>query len=64
MVQTGHVDISKTLTKKKLVELISEKGLSLYTMSERYCIVPELRNLDIMQYRELIVSPWRKLWLI
>ncbi|OQY13367.1 MAG: plasmid stabilization protein, partial [Desulfobacteraceae bacterium 4572_19] len=38
---------------------IKKKASSLYTMPERCRIVPELRDHGIMQYRELIVPPWR-----
>jgi toxin ParE1/3/4 len=38
---------------------IFQKIKSLYTMPERCRIVPELKDQGILQYRELIVPPWR-----
>lgn len=38
---------------------IKKKASGLYTMPERCRIVPELKDQGIIQYRELIVQPWR-----
>ena len=38
---------------------IFQKIKSLYTMPEKCRIVPELKDQGILQYRELIVPPWR-----
>ncbi len=43
----------------KIFQKIKKKASSLYTMSERCRIVPELKDQGIMQYRELIAPPWR-----
>jgi len=43
----------------KTFRKIQEKVSKLYTMPERCRIIPELREQGIMQYRELIVDPWR-----
>lgn len=43
----------------KIFQKIRNKASSLYTMPERCRIVPELKDQGIMQYRELIVPPWR-----
>jgi len=43
----------------KIFQKIKIKASSLYTMPERCRIVPELKDQGIMQYRELIVPPWR-----
>jgi len=43
----------------KILKKIKNKTSSLYTMPERCRIVPELKDQGIMQYRELILSPWR-----
>ena len=42
----------------QIFQKIKKKSSSLYTMPERCRIVPELRDQGILQYRELIVSPW------
>ncbi len=43
---------------------ISQKASSLYILPERGRIVPELRDQGILQYRELIISPWRVIYRI
>jgi toxin ParE1/3/4 len=43
----------------KIFKKIKNKASSLYTMPERCRIVPELKDQGVMQYRELILSPWR-----
>ena len=48
----------------KLFNRIKQKASSLYTFPERGRIVPELRDQGILQYRELVVSPWRILYRI
>ena len=48
----------KTLTK------IRQKASDLYALPERGRIVPELQDQGVMQYRELIVFPWRLIYRI
>ena len=48
----------------KLFKRIKQKASSLYTLPERGRIVPELRDQGILQYRELVISPWRILYRI
>jgi len=48
----------------KLFKRIKQKASSLYTLPERGRIVPELRDHGILQYREIIISPWRILYRI
>ncbi|CAB1060330.1 Death on curing protein, Doc toxin [Olavius sp. associated proteobacterium Delta 1] len=48
----------------KIVKRIKQKASSLYTFPERGRIVPELRDQGILQYRELVISPWRVLYRI
>ena len=43
---------------------IRQKASSLYTLPERGRIVQELRDHGILQYRELIISPWRVIYRI
>ncbi len=43
----------------KIFRKIKKSASSLYTMPERCRVVPELKEEGIMQYRELIVKPWR-----
>lgn len=48
----------------KIFKGIKQKAASLYMFPERCRIVPELRDQEILQYRELIISPWRILYRI
>lgn len=43
---------------------IRQKASSLYNLPERGRIVPEFREHGILQYRELIISPWRVIYRI
>jgi len=43
----------------KVLKRIREKASSLYHSPKRGRIVPELQEQGILQYRELIVPPWR-----
>ena len=43
---------------------IKQKASGLYTFPERGRIVPELRDQGVVQYRELIISPWRIIYRI
>ncbi len=48
----------------KTFENIKQKASNLYLFPERGRIVPELQDQGILQYRELIISPWRLLYRI
>ena len=48
----------------KTLRNIEKKASSLFRFSERGRIVPELRDQGILQYREIIISPWRILYRI
>ena len=54
-----HIATDSPANALKVFQKIKKKASSLYTMPERCRIVPELRDQGIMQYRELIVPPWR-----
>lgn len=43
---------------------IRQKASHLYTLPERGRIVPELQGQGIINYRELIISPWRLIYRI
>jgi toxin ParE1/3/4 len=43
---------------------IKKRASLLYTLPERGRIVPELRDQGILQYREIIIPPWRILYRI
>ena len=54
-----YIAIDSPTNALKIFKKIKNKASGLYTMPERCRIVPELKDQGIMQYRELIISPWR-----
>ena len=48
----------------KLLISIKQKASNLYTLPETGRIVPELKGQGILQYRELIIQPWRLMYRI
>ena len=48
----------------RIFKRIKQKASNLYTFPERGRIVPELRDQGILQYRELVIPPWRILYRI
>ncbi len=47
-----------------ILKNIKQSASSLYTLPERGRIVPELRDQGILQYRELIIPPWKIIYRI
>ena len=54
-----YIAIDSPSTALNILKKIRNKASQLYSMPERCRIVPELKNQGIMQYRELIIPPWR-----
>jgi len=54
-----YITIDSPANALKIFQKIKKKASSLYAMPERCRIVPELKDQGILQYRELIVLPWR-----
>jgi plasmid stabilization system protein ParE len=52
------------LNAQKIFKKIEEKASSLYLFPNRGRLVPELKDQGILQYRELIHSPWRIIYRI
>ena len=48
----------------KIFKSLKQKASSLNTFPQRGRIVPELQDQGILQYRELVISPWRILYRI
>jgi len=48
----------------KILKKIKKKASNLYTLPERGRIVPELQDQGILQYRELVIPPWRLIYRI
>ncbi len=44
---------------RKVLAKIKKKSSQLYSYPERGRIVPELKKFSILQYREIIIDPWR-----
>ncbi len=47
-----------------ILKNIRQRASTLYTLPERGRIVPELQAQGILQYRELIIPPWRLVYRI
>ena len=43
----------------KILKRIKQSAAKLYSFPQRGRVVPELRDQGILQYRELIIPPWR-----
>ena len=54
-----HIAMDSPENVLKIFKKIKNKASNLHTMPERCRIVPELKDQGVMQYRELILSPWR-----
>ena len=54
-----YISWNNPLNALNILKKIRKKASDLYTLPERSRIVPELKEQGILQYRELIVSPWR-----
>ena len=52
------------LNAQKVFKKIKEKASSLYSFPDRGRLVPELKEQGILQYHELIQSPWRIIYRI
>ena len=55
----AHVAEDSPTDAARVLEKIRKACSQLYHLPERGRIVPELKDQGIMQYRELIVTPWR-----
>ena len=52
------------LKAQQVFDKITKKASSLYILPERGRLVPELKDQGILQYREIIHSPWRIIYRI
>lgn len=52
------------LNARNILKNIKKKASNLYVFPSRGRIVPELKIQGIIQYRELIISPWRIIYKI
>ena len=59
-----YISVDNPQNALKILRKIKEKTLNLYTLPERGRIVPELQDQGILQYRELVIPPWRLIYRI
>jgi plasmid stabilization system protein ParE len=58
----AHIANNSPASALKILEEIKEASLELYHLPERGCIVPELQDQGILQYRGLIARPWQVMY--
>jgi toxin ParE1/3/4 len=59
-----HIATDSPSNALKILRKLKDKDSNLYHLPERGCVVSELQAQGIMQYRELILSPWRLVYRI
>jgi len=59
-----YIQSDNPVAAKDSLQRIRAKASNLDSLPERGRIVPELRQQGILQYRELIVPPWRMIYRI
>ena len=59
-----YISADSPSTALKSFKNIKQKASKLYSFPESGRVVPELRDQGIVQYRELIISPWRVIYRI
>ena len=59
-----YISLDSPYNVLKILKKIKQKASELYTLPERGRIVPELQEQGILQYRELIIPPWRLIYRI
>lgn len=59
-----YISIDSPQNALRILKNIKQKTSKLYTLPERNRIVPELQDQGILQYREMIIPPWRLIYRI
>jgi len=59
-----YISIDSPQNALRILKKIKQKASALYTLPERNRIVPELKDQGILQYREMIIPPWRLIYRI
>lgn len=57
-----YIAIDSPSNALKVLTRIKKKSNALYIFPERGRIVPELQEFNILQYREIIIDPWRVIY--
>ena len=59
-----YITIDSPQNALRILKNFKQKTSELYTLPERNRIVPELQDQSILQYREMIIPPWRLIYRI
>lgn len=59
-----YIAVDSPTNALKIFKKIKEKASNLYFFPERGRIVPELQDQGVLQYRELVIPPWRIIYRI
>ena len=59
-----YISIDSPQNALRILKNIKQKTSELYALPERNRIVPELQDQGILQYREMIIPPWRLIYRI
>ena len=57
-----YISVNSPQNALKILKKIKQKATNLYTLPERGRIVPELQDQGVLQYRELVIPPWRLIY--
>ena len=59
-----YISINNPQNALKILKKIKQRASELYALPERGRIVPELQDQGILQYREIVIPPWRLVYRI
>jgi len=59
-----YISLDSPQNALRILKKIKQKASELYTFPERGRIVPELQDQGILQYREIVIPPWRLIYRI
>ena len=59
-----YISIDNPQNALKILKKIKQRASELYALPERGRIVPELQDQGILQYREIVIPPWRLIYRI
>jgi toxin ParE1/3/4 len=59
-----HISIDSPQNALEILKKIKQEASGLYALPERGRIVPELKDQGILQYREIVIPPWRLIYRI
>jgi toxin ParE1/3/4 len=59
-----YISMNRPQAALTILKKIKNKASDLYVFPEKGRIVPELQDQGIVQYRELVISPWRLIYRI